>query len=367
MNKRGVALLAGTTAGHVYLAAAVAEVLRRRDTQLDILFLGEAVDGPTAYLRRAGYRVEAIPASAYLRVGAGGKVKALANLSRGILAARRILQRDDIAAVVGFGGYASAGGLLAARWLGLPILIHEGNVNPGLANRMLGRFADRIAVSYAATRAFFTTRNVEVTGIPVRAAFAAVGATRVGVHSPAHLLFTGGSYGSAFFNRVGAELATRIRDLGVSIEVRHLTGSADAVAAVRAAYEQAAIPAHVEAATDEMPAALAWADFALCAAGITTAECSNAGLPIYMVPLSWASEDHQRHNAIEFARLTGCGWSTEADWRSEDVAQHIAGLLRDASAWQRAADAMRRGAPTDAAEHVAAMCLSLLPQDRRRM
>jgi len=174
------------------------------------------------------------------------------------------------------------------------------------------------------------------------------------------LLVTGGSLGSEFLNRAVPELVGRLRDLGLALEVRHQTGHRDAPAVARA-YADAGIAASVTPYIDDMPGAYAWADFAItCAGAITLAELAAAGLPALLVPYAPASEDHQRPNAQAFADATGVWWVSEDAWRATTLAERLALLLTDETAWRALSARLRALAPFDAAARVVAECEALL-------
>ncbi len=349
-----VALAAGGTAGHVYPALAVAEAFRERRAADDLLFIGSA-DGFEARLVPAcGYRLETVAAAPLFGVGPVRKMHALAVLCVGFLQARRIVQAHAIELVIGFGGYASAAALLAARSLGVRTALHEANVIPGLTNRLLSRFVERVYLGSAAASAALRSRSVLVTGHPVRAAMLAAAG---GMHldGPHRILVVGGSQGAHFLNQHVPDLLARVADDGVAIEVQHQVGSIEAEV-VRARYAAAGIAADVVAYIDDMASAYAWADFAIARAGAgTIAELAVCALPAMLVPLPSAAGGHQAANAEACARAGG--WAVHEDqWHVPTLAARLTALLRNEGALKAAAARMRELAVPDAAARVVADC-----------
>ena len=153
---RRIVLACGGTAGHVYPALALADAYREFDRAAEILFIGTPAGLESNLVPTRGYRLELIPGGPLAREPFRGKLRAIGGMGAGILAARRLLQKNNARLVIGFGGYATAGTLAAARSLGLRIAIHEANVEPGLTNRLLARLADRIYLAFDSTRTSFS-------------------------------------------------------------------------------------------------------------------------------------------------------------------------------------------------------------------
>lgn len=348
-----VALASGGTAGHVHPALAVADAWRARRPGVALTVLGT----PDGFEARAvpahGLPFVAVPAAPLVGTGALGRVRALATTLHGTVRARHVLAelRPDV--LLAFGNYACAGAVLAARSRGIPVVLHEANVVPGVANRWLARLATRVLVGFEPTAGAFGTTPAIVTGTPVRAELASV------VKTPPsggrlRLLVTGGSLGSRFLDAQAPLLATRLMALGVACEVRH---QAAEPATVEATYRRLGIDAEVARFLEAMIAAYTWADMALtCAGAMTLGELGSVGLPAVVVPLACAALDHQTANAREAARLTGCYWTSEAAFDVDAVATHVATLARSPEAWSDAAAGMRRLATPDAAQRIVDAC-----------
>ena len=259
-----------------------------------------------------------------------------------------------------FGGFTSAGALLAARSLGLKVALHEANSAPGLTNRWLYRLAHRVYLGDGTAAVSFPRVQTRVVGVPVRPDLAGLAATRLdrGPRRPARVLVLGSSTASQFLDARAPELLARLRALGCDVEAWHQVGDGDA-GAVQSAYRELAIPARVDGFIDDIAEAYAWGDVAVTRAGaVTLAELAVVGLPSFVVPLARASEDHQVANARAFA--TAVDWVREADWRTEEVAARLAAILKNRSAWTESAHSIARLARPDAAAALVADCMKLL-------
>lgn len=230
--------------------------------------------------------------------------------SRAFVSLRLLLREIKPRVVVGFGGYLSAFGVLAARLEGIPCLLHEQNLRPGRANRWLSRWAKAVAVSFPQTRTLWRGRvRVEVTGNPVRPSVHSADGPRARAEfgfsqDRPVLLVTGGSQGSCAVNDLAlgmwAHASSRDR---ARVQVIHLAGSE--AARVRRGYRKCRVEARVFSFLKEMERALAAADLALSRAGATAvSEMTARGLPAVLIPYPYAG-GHQRANAEWMAAAGG--------------------------------------------------------------
>ena len=366
--KRRVVLVGGGTAGHVYPALAIANGYQHDVASVDVLFFG-AGDGFEAKLvPRYGYPLLVVRSTPIVGESLLGKARTVGNLGGAVVRARRMLIEAKPDLVIGFGGYASVPTMLAARSLRLPTAIHECNAFPGLANKLLGRFVDRVYLGFEAAAGQFQAGRALVTGNPVRPDVAGLAAQP---HHPplpgrpARILVTGGSAGSPFLNRNVSALLSHLAAEGLTLEVLHQSGEPECES-VREAYRCAGLKASVTPFVDDMAEAYRWADFAIaCSGAATLAEVAIVGLPVLLVPLSTAAKNHQVSNAAAFARVTGGCWMSEDHWAPDAVLGSIAGLLRDQDAWRKASEGVRRFARPDAHRVLVADCESIINGNRR--
>ena len=318
---------------------------------------------PVHLASRHGCRYQAVSGSQLVRVGLGGKLAAVGCTLAGVAEARRLLRLSETRLVLGFGGYASGPLVIAARTLGLPAAIHEANVWPGLANRLLGRIASRVYLNDDAASRHFPAGRWLVTGWPVRQEVSALAhePRRPAVGDrPARVLICSGSRGGAFFGQRVPAVLERLSANGMRIEARHQSAEADP-GPISDAYRRAGVPAGVMAFIDDMRDAYLWADVAITRAGAgTIAELALAGLPALLVPLADAAEDHQAPNAKACASAGAGFWVREGAWNAEDLAGRLSKLLTDPAAWEAASAGARQRAAPDAADRVVDDCEAIM-------
>lgn len=364
--QRRIALAGGGTGGHARAALAVGAAYRQLVGDVQILHIGarQGFGFETRLIPEAGERLELIDARPVMGMGPMGAIRAAGALCAGIMQARRILRQNGVQLVVGFGGYATPAAILAARSLGVTTAIHEANVVPGRANRFLRRFVSHLFLGDEETDMPRSARTASVVGYPLCSDIAALMDQEptppdLG-ERPARILITGGSLGSNFLNLEGCKLMAILRDKGLQVDVLHQTGEVERDA-VSAAYSRIGLQARVVGYVDDMAERLRSADFVISTAGAgTLAEIAVAGRPALVVPLSWASDDHQSANARSYAAVGGLWLVSERDWHGPELAERITALLRDPDAWRRAAASLRSLARPQAAMAVARQCEELL-------
>ena len=335
---RSVVLAAGGSAGHVEPALAVADALREAYPDLLLTVLGTAA-GPEALLVPArGYRLSTIPRVPLPRKLSEDLVAVPWRLIRAGRAAAAALHTNRADVLVGFGGYVSAPAYLAARLHSVPIVVHEANSLPGLANRMGARLTRFVAVSTPETR----LPHAVLTGIPLRRALltsrerqqvpAARAEARRGFgldpDRPTLLAF-GGSLGAVHLNTALVGAAARLTAAG--IQVLHSTGARhyeDVVAGLRGVGPAGASYVAVPYVSD-MPAAYVAADLAVCRAGaITCAELGAVGLPAVYVPLA-VGNGEQRLNALPMVKAGGGVMVEDGALSGDELVARIVPLLND--------------------------------------
>jgi UDP-N-acetylglucosamine--N-acetylmuramyl-(pentapeptide) pyrophosphoryl-undecaprenol N-acetylglucosamine transferase len=298
-----VLIAAGGTGGHIYPALAVARSLRDRPDAPDLAWVGGHRGLEAALVPPAGIPVRRL-ALRSLR-SAGRDVHLVLDplrLGASIPQAMAMLARLRPAAIFTTGGYVAIPVLLAARPLGIPAVLWEGNVVPGRSVRATARFADLVAVSFGATCEALRARRCYVTGTPIRDPSAVdreAARERLGIPPNARLLLVfGGSQAVARFN---AAVAGALPRLVERVWVLHVAGGAGYAAALAA---REALPESlrlryrpVPFLAEDMTAALAAADLVVGRAGSSTlAEAAAFGLPLVCVPYPHAA-GHQRANA----------------------------------------------------------------------
>ncbi len=344
-------LAGGGTGGHVFPAIAIAREIRKRRAGARVLFVGTQRGFEAVIAPREGFPIEFIAASGFVGRGPGAKLRALADLGRGILQSRRILARERVTAVLGVGGYASLPVLAAARMSGIPSMIQEQNSIPGIANRLGARSARVVAAGFEEACARFPGRCVW-TGNPVREEFFRIPASGEG----RRVLLFGGSQGARALNRALVEAAPALASAGLELVAQ--TGERELDAVRRAIAPFPAITA--VPFVDEMAGAFSRADLLVARAGaLTLAEIAAAGRPAILIPFAAATHAHQDENARVFEKAGAAVVIAESDLDGARLAGAVRELLDDPARRRRMGEAARSLARPDAAERIVDLFLEI--------
>lgn len=368
-----VILAAGGSGGHIFPAISLASELS--NAGVDELFfvsssgrldrnLLEGKDRRCFFLSRNPMPLSFAPLKTVVFI-----VKALGDLVRSFLIVARM--RPDVA--VGFGGYSSGTIALAARLLGVPLIIHEQNVVPGRANIILSRIADRIAVSFRGEYQNFGRRSDRIvfTGNPVRTRIPAAdrerAADRLGISpNKKTVLVMGGSQGSSFLNRTVSGAALQVKEEKPDgLQFLHLAGRND-FEKVRDIYEKEKIPGKVFSFLDRIDDAYAASDMAVSRSGAAALfELSCYGKPMLLIPYP-NPRNNQRHNAIYFSERGAAIYREERDITPDVLARDILNILEDTPRMDRMSEAARKLAFPGAAKALAGEVMGLYAKKKDR-
>ncbi|RNL79723.1 undecaprenyldiphospho-muramoylpentapeptide beta-N-acetylglucosaminyltransferase [Nocardioides marmorisolisilvae] len=350
---RRVLLAGGGTAGHTSPLLATAEALRRRYPDVEIVCMGTPRGLENTVIPAAGYPLELVSPVPLSRKVNADLFKTPARLRASVNEAVDILDRHQPEAVVGFGGYVSVPAYLAARRRKFPLVVHEGNALPGIANKLGARFTSFVATSFPGT----VLPHAICTGLPIRRMIATLDRAALRAEAAAFfsldpdlptLLVTGGSQGAERINTSVAASAQAIADAGV--QVLHIVGPNGEAHPARGTEGPAYV---IENYVDRMDLAYAAADAVVCRSGSNTVtEVSGVGLPAVFVPLPHGNGE-QALNARPVVDAGGALLVANAAFTPEWVAANVPGLLTDTARREAMGRAASGVIPLDADEKLA--------------
>lgn len=304
-----VIISGGGTGGHIFPAIAIAHALKRKSPGIEILFIGALGRMEMEKVPAAGFAVEGLPIAGFQRSFSVSNLSLPFKVISSLMKASGIISRFQPSAVVGVGGYASGPVLFAASIKGIPTLIQEQNSYAGITNRILGRRADRICVSYEGMEQFFPKHKLVLTGNPVRRDIPGSGQKRKEALDHFSLMDTrktilviGGSLGARTINEsILAHLNELVHG---AVQVLWQTGNRyfDAIVneeSVKQLKDQVKVLKFI----DRMDLAYAAADIVISRAGaLSIAELCIAEKPAVLVPSPNVAEDHQTKNAMTLVK-----------------------------------------------------------------
>ena len=353
-------LAGGGTGGHLFPAIAIAEQLKLEEPQSEILFVGTAHGLEARMLPDLGWELATIDMSGWAGRGPVTKLRVVGQLMKSLVQSRKILQHFSPDVVVGVGGYASVPALLAAKTLGIPYLIHEQNAWPGLANRLLGRWAKRVCLSFDESDRAFHLSATLLTGNPVRSAMERC--PEIDEEQTCLLIF-GGSQGARAINRTIIAALPYLEEWKDRLTIIHQSGDADFEETVQGYDRNGWVNVEIMPFIKDMSSAYAKATLIICRAGATTlAELTACGRPAVLIPYPHAAAGHQSSNAQAMAAKGAALMMEETDLTAERLATLISGLLNDRASIRSMAAAAKGLARPGAAARLLEECRTVLSE-----
>lgn len=345
----------------MYPGIALAKALMKHDPETDITFVGTERGLESRVLPREGFPLKTIQAGGLVGKKGIGRLTGVFKLPLGVLQSLGFLIGHRPHLVVGVGGYVS-GPLVASAWmLRIPIVIHEQNAYPGVTNRILGKLANAIAVTFKESEKFFPANKVTETGNLIREEF--TNAPEPAPHDPTQpfqVLIVGGSQGANSINRAMIDSLEHLKPFKDRLRFVHQTGEKD-LDDVRKGYETHGFTTDVQPFIYDVFEAYRNASLVVCRSGAgTLSELTACGKASVLVPFPYAAHNHQVLNA----RVLEDEGAAEVILDHEVDGKQIANAIRNAieqpdSLNQRAKNSFRLGR-RDATQKVLAMCLQHL-------
>mgnify|MGYP001817031098 FL=1 len=351
-------IMAGGTGGHVYPALAVAHTLQADG--VDIFWLGTRDGIEARVVPENQFDIEWISISGIKGKGLFAMITAPFKIVYAMLQTAVIIYRRRPQAALGMGGFVSGPGGLMAKFLMLPLLIHESNAVVGLTNKWLAKIANEVLVGFPDVLS--TSHHHHYVGNPVRQTIAALPAPEQrlqGRSGNLNLLVVGGSLGAQILNETVPQALAKM-DSALRPAVRHQAGHGKLDGTIEN-YHALDIEASCSEFIEDMAEAYEWADLVICRAGaMTVAEIAAAGVAAIFVPYPYAIYDHQTKNAQFLTEKKAAILISQERFTAERLAELLAELTDDRPCLTGLSRRARRYAKTDATRRVADICIEVM-------
>ena len=367
-----VILSGGGTGGHIYPALTIGREIVKMAAGCEILFVGTRQGLEADIIPQEGFPFAMIEAKGLERRLSWNNVRTLGATIGSVWHSMRIIRRFKPHLVVGTGGYVCGPVLLAASLLGVPTLIQEQNVIPGVTNKILSRFVGKIAVGYEEAQNYFpaaSRKKIIATGNPVRpdilAAVREEGLAALGLDpGKLTLLVVGGSRGAQSINRAMLKVHQFFAG-SLQLQILHVTGKNEYNSTIEAVENSGVDLAsagniHIKPYLYNMPQALSVADLAVFRSGaVGLAELAVRGIPAILIPYPHAAENHQEYNARAVERRGAAQVILDRDLTGEGLCAAIVALGENREKLKEMALASQKLGCPEAARNIAGLALAL--------
>ncbi len=360
----------GGTAGHINPAIAVANILKERHPDCNILFIGAKGHMEETLVPKAGYELKCLPGSGLSRKlnfeGIKKNVEAVSNVLQAVKACKKIIRQFQPDVIVGTGGYASFPALYAGSQMKIPTCVHESNAVPGLTTKMVANRASRVLVCLEESAQYYPhPERVEVVGMPVRKEFISTrkadARKALGLDERPLVVSAFGSLGARAMNFAMAEMFQMEQEDHLPFQHIHATGS----------YGWEWMPEHVkELGVDlkecpgidmreyiyDMPTVMAAADVIIGRAGASSFnEIGVTGTPCILIPSPNVTNNHQEKNARVLEQRGAAIVMLESECNARKLYDTVTQLLADPERCKQMSAALRSMVVLDAAEKICEM------------
>ena len=340
---------AGGTGGHIFPGIAVAEAFMEKDERNDVVFVGTRQGLEGGIIPRYGFKLLFIEAHQFQGKNMFSKMATLMRLLKGIRAAKVIIGLEKPDAILGMGGFTCVPTILAGVMLGLPTYLHEQNVEPGLANKLLSRFVRSTFISFEATKKYLKTKSVYHTGNPLRKTLKAVRETEE--KKGFNVFIFGGSRGAKSINDSVLTLLPFMESYKNTV-MYHQTGKED-FERIKKVYEGTKVGHEIFPFTDHMEKYYNLSDVVISRSGATTIfELAYFQKPAILVPYPFSAGQHQKTNAMHVASLGGAYVVENDQLSGEKLHNLLSGLMNEPGRVKEMGGSIGRLYVEDAAERI---------------
>jgi len=359
----------GGTGGHLFPGMAIAEAFIEREMGNEVLFVGTERGIEARVLAGGKFPLRMIQARPIKGRSFLGKLKAIWRLPMAVSEASLILKDFQPQIVLGVGGYASGPTLLAAFFLGMRRAVHEQNVIPGMTNRILKWFSQRIFISFEETKKYFPEKKTVVTGNPVRKEILACLPDRQAASRKEKkgregdrftLLIFGGSAGAHRINEAMTEALASLKEIKSFIRFIHQTGRED-LDFVSKGYQEKGFDALVRPFFEDMATYYQMADLVICRSGASTvSELAVCGKASILIPYPYAAHQHQLVNAKKLVELGAARMIEDGALDGSLLAQTVLHLYSHPEEREGMEEKIKRVGRPKAAEEIVDHCYALV-------
>lgn len=364
-----ILIAGGGTGGHLFPGLAIAKGFKDMNGGADIFFAGTERGIESRVLPKEGYPLKNIRVEP---LAGHGLFKIFASLGRFPLAlsdSLKILKETSPDIVIGLGGYSSGPLLIVASLKGIPTLILEQNVIPGVTNRILSKFVDAVAVNFKSSKEFFPERKTYITGNPIREGIASgrkeEGIITFGLEDGLFtILVFGGSAGAHTINKAMTGAIRYLIDLKDKIQIIHQTGDKD-LDEIKEFYVSRDVKTAVLPFIERMAEAYAVSDLVVARAGAgTISEITACGKPSILVPYPYAAKNHQEVNAKILLDEGAAGLILDRELDGKRLASEIRFLIENPERLWRMEKASKRLGITDGTKKVVNISMNLVRRQK---
>jgi UDP-N-acetylglucosamine--N-acetylmuramyl-(pentapeptide) pyrophosphoryl-undecaprenol N-acetylglucosamine transferase len=361
-----VVIAGGGTGGHLFPGIAIAQEFLAKNAETSVLFVGTGKPFEISILSEIGFAHKRITVEGFKGRGVWNQLVSISKIPKGIIESILILKGFQPDIVIGVGGYSAGPLVMGARLLGIKIVLHEQNILPGITNRILSRFADRIYVSFEETIMGVSPKKIRFTGNPVRKEILQCAETLKNTDIKASnkkkkftILILGGSQGAHSINMALLD-ALEYLENKEDIFLVHQTGAQDETQ-VKRRYDEYGIENDTRAFFKEMACQYQRADLIICRAGATTvAEIKAIGKGVIFIPFPFAADNHQVLNARSLEEAGAAMMIFEKDLSGKILAERINYYVQQPEALQQMALRSRELGRVDAAARIVDDCYELI-------
>ncbi len=346
----------GGTGGHINPAISIADYAKSKDKDFEALFIGTHRGLESKLVPKAGYNIEYIDIAGFSRKNMLKNISVIKKLIKSRRDCRRIIRDFKPDCIVCTGGYVSGPVAMAAYKEGIPALIHEQNVYPGLTVKGSEKYVKYLAVSFDETVNYLNADKCVVTGNPIRMEILNADRNKarekLGINKPFVLVF-GGSLGAEKINKTVTEIVPMLKEAGVKL----LFGTGERnYEAVRNAVNELGISPddkdiEIVSYIDNMAEVMAAADVVVARSGaITVSELAALGKPSILIPSPNVVRNHQEQNAREFEKNGAAAVITEAELSGDVLFKQLMNMINDSEKLNSMSQNLKKMAKTDALE-----------------